>query len=139
MDKLLATRKDFLLGPWVSEARKWGTNPEEKARYEFNAKDLITLWGDKKSPLNEYACRQWSGLLNDFYKPRWELFFNRAVKSLNEKTTLDLKKFNEEVSDWEWKWVNQRKDYSVQPIGNPVNTSIEMYQKYRKLMAIAHQ
>ncbi|NTE01414.1 alpha-N-acetylglucosaminidase [Agrobacterium tumefaciens] len=139
MDKLLATRKDFLLGPWVSEARKWGTNPEEKALYEMNAKDLITLWGDAKNPLNEYACRQWSGLLNDFYKPRWELFFNRAAKSLNERTTLDLKKFNEEVSEWEWKWVNQRKDYPVQPIGNPVSISVEMYQKYRKLMAIAHQ
>ena len=104
----------------------------------MNAKDLITLWGDAKNPLNEYACRQWSGLLNDFYKPRWELFFSRAAKSLNERNTLDLKKFNDEVSEWEWKWVNQRKNYPVQPIGNPVNTSIEMYQKYRKLMAIAH-
>jgi len=139
MDKLLATRKDFLLGPWVSEARKWGTNAEEKALYEMNAKDLITLWGDAKNPLNEYACRQWSGLLNDFYKPRWELFFNHAAKSLNEGTNLDLKKFNDEVSEWEWKWVNQRKDYPVQPVGNPVSTSVEMYQKYRKLMAIAHQ
>jgi alpha-N-acetylglucosaminidase len=78
MDKLVATRKDFLLGPWVSSARKWGNNEKEKALYEFNAKDLITLWGDKDCPLHEYACRQWSGLLNDFYKPRWQQFFAKA-------------------------------------------------------------
>jgi len=138
LDKLLATRKDFMLGPWVSDARKWGTNPEEKALYEFNAKDLITLWGDKKSPLNEYACRQWSGLLSDFYKPRWELFFKQAESALNQNTTLNIQKFNEEVSKWEWKWVNQRKDFPVNPVGNPIATSVEMYVKYRKLIEIAH-
>ncbi len=40
MDKLVATRKDFLLGPWVASARKLGNNEKEKALYEFNAKDL---------------------------------------------------------------------------------------------------
>jgi len=139
MDKLLATRKDFLLGPWVNDARKWGTNPEEKALYEMNAKDLITLWGDAKNPLNEYACRQWSGLLSDFYKPRWTLFFARAEQSLIQKTTFNLSKFNDDVSEWEWKWVNKRKDYPLNTIGNPTEVAIAMHQKYRKLMALAHQ
>jgi len=139
MDKLLATRKDFLLGPWVNDARKWGTNPEEKALYEMNAKDLITLWGDAKNPLNEYACRQWSGLLSDFYKPRWTLFFARAEQSLIQKTTFNLSKFNEDISTWEWKWVNKRKDYPLTTTGNPTEVAIAMHQKYRKLMAQAHQ
>jgi len=139
MDRLLATRKDFMLGPWVSAARQWGTNPAEKALYEMNAKDLITLWGDAKSPLNEYACRQWSGLLTDFYKPRWQLFFTRAEQSLKQQSDFNTGLFKEEVSNWEWKWVNQRKDYPTKPQGNPVDVALEMYQKYRKTMGITHQ
>lgn len=139
MDRLLATRKDFMLGPWVSSARQWGETPAEKALYEMNAKDLITLWGDAKSPLNEYACRQWSGLLNDFYKPRWQLFFARARQSLNQQSDFNASLFKEEVSSWEWKWVNQHKEYPTKAIGNPVNVALEMYQKYRKTMGITHQ
>ncbi|RQO79299.1 alpha-N-acetylglucosaminidase [Pedobacter sp. KBW01] len=138
MDRLLATRKDFMLGPWVSTARQWGQTPAEKALYEMNAKDLITLWGDAKNPLNEYACRQWSGLLSDFYKPRWQLFFTRAAQSLNQQTDFNTNLFKEEVSNWEWKWVNQRKDYPTQTIGNPVTVALQMYQKYRKTIGIVH-
>ena len=34
MDRLLATRKDFLLGPWIADARRWGQTDSEKALYE---------------------------------------------------------------------------------------------------------
>ncbi|WP_175632659.1 alpha-N-acetylglucosaminidase [Pedobacter ghigonis] len=138
MDRLLATRKDFMLGPWVSAARQWGQTPTEKALYEMNAKDLITLWGDAKNPLNEYACRQWSGLLSDFYKPRWQLFFTRATQSLNQQTNFNTNLFKEEVSNWEWKWVNQRKDYPTKTIGSPVTVALQMYQKYRRTMGPVH-
>ncbi|RYD76174.1 MAG: alpha-N-acetylglucosaminidase, partial [Sphingobacteriales bacterium] len=97
--------------------------------------NLITLWGNEESPLHEYACRQWSGLLNDFYKPRWEMFFAAATSSLKQEKPLDVPAFQREVAKWEWKWVNKRKDYPQQTSGNPVLRSIEMYKKYRKLMA----
>ena len=138
MDKLLATRKDFLLGPWVSDARKWGKNPSEKAIYEMNAKDLITLWGDAKNPLHEYACRQWSGLMSDFYKPRWQQFFTTAQIALKSGHDVDFKTFEEKIMQWEWKWVNKRKDYPQTTIGDPVKTSLEMHNKYRNLMQKAH-
>ena len=131
MDALLASRKDFMLGPWVADARRWGTNDAEKALYEMNAKDLITLWGDKDCPLNEYACRQWSGLLNDFYKPRWERYFAKAISSMEAGKELDMNAFTKEIKDWEWKWVNTRKDYPVNPRGNSVEEAKKLYQKYR--------
>jgi alpha-N-acetylglucosaminidase len=77
LDALLATHEDFLLGKWVADARKCGASASQKDIYERNAKNLITLWGDKDAILHEYACRQWSGLLSDFYKPRWQQFFRR--------------------------------------------------------------
>jgi len=139
MDKLLATRKDFLLGPWVADARKWGENPSEKALYEMNAKDLITLWGDENSPLHEYACRQWSGLLSDFYKPRWQQFFAKANLALDAGKEMDFKTFEKEVKQWEWKWVNARKDYPINTAGDPVKTAIDIYKKYRSSIVLAHQ
>lgn len=131
MDRLLATRKDFLLGPWVADARKWGKNENEKALYEFNAKDLITLWGDKNCPLNEYACRQWSGLLDDFYKPRWQQFFTDVSLALKQGKHVDMNAFTNQIKDWEWYWVNKRKDYKITTTGEPVALAQEMYSKYR--------
>ena len=134
MDRLLATRKDFLLGPWVAEARRWGTTEKEKALYEMNAKDLITLWGDKDCPLNEYACKQWSGLLNDFYKPRWKQFFAKAEEVLSNKKELNMETFTKQMKEWEWKWVNKRKDYPIASSGNPITTSKALHKKYRLLI-----
>ena len=130
MDRLLATRKDFMLGPWVADARRWGTTEQEKALYEMNAKDLITLWGDKDCPLNEYACRQWSGLLNDFYKPRWEKFFAAAMLDMKGEKKFSSEDFNKEIKQWEWEWVNARKDYPVSTKGNSVEEAKKLYQKY---------
>ena len=134
MDRLLATQKDFLLGPWIASARSWGITEKEKALYEMNAKDLITLWGDKDCPLNEYACKQWSGLLNDFYKPRWQQFFVKAEEALRSETDLDMNAFTNQIKEWEWQWVNKRKDYPVGTKGNPVTISKALYNKYRPLI-----
>src|SRR5699024_8915172 len=35
MDELLATRKGFLLGPWLADARSWGKTKKESDLYEF--------------------------------------------------------------------------------------------------------
>ena len=138
MDRLLATRKDFMLGPWVASARKWGSNEKEKALYEMNAKDLITLWGDKDCPLNEYACRQWSGLLNDFYKSRWEQFFAKASAAIAEGKEMDNENFVKDIKDWEWQWVNKRTDYPVIIMGNPVDIVKKIYEKYRSVIQAAY-
>lgn len=132
MNALLATRKDFLLGSWLEDARKWGINKEEADLYEFNARDLITLWGDKNSPLHDYSCRQWSGLLEGFYKPRWKMFFHRANSSLENHTHIDMLAFDEEVKNWEWVWVNSHEKYPVHTSGDPVQVAKSMYEKYRE-------
>jgi alpha-N-acetylglucosaminidase len=130
MDSLLGTRNDFLLGRWISDARNFGTNPKEKALYELNARDLITLWGDANSPLHEYSCRQWSGLLNDFYKIRWEKFINMASDSLKNGRDFDQVAFEKYISQWEWQWVNKRMDYPAKPIGNSIEQSLKLYKIY---------
>lgn len=140
MDTLLRTRKDFLLGPWLNDARTWGKNQKEKDLYEMNARDLITLWADKNSPLHEYAFRQWSGLLNDFYKPRWEQFISYTINNMRNNKKIDEKTFDENIKNWEWDWVNSHgKIYPDTPKGNPVKLANEMYQKYYHQIKNAYQ
>jgi alpha-N-acetylglucosaminidase len=134
LDRLMATRKDFLLGPWIADARRWGKDAVEKTLYEKNAKDLLTLWGDTASPLHEYACRQWSGLLTDFYKPRWQQFFKKTSMALQQNKEMDVAGFQKEIAQWEWKWVNQRKDFPLRTIGSSIAIAKELYLKYRQLV-----
>ncbi|MDE3144959.1 MAG: alpha-N-acetylglucosaminidase [Bacteroidota bacterium] len=139
MDDLLATRKDFLLGRWIESARKCGETQQEKALYEMNAKDLITLWGDENCPLNEYACRQWSGLMNDFYKPRWQQFIAKLSSSLETGKDFDNASFIKEIKKWEWHWVNERKDYPLAVKGNAVGVSGSLYHKYWSIIADSYK
>jgi alpha-N-acetylglucosaminidase len=138
MDKLLATRKSFLLGPWLSNARSWGVTDKEKDLYEFNARDLITLWGGKNNPIHEYASKQWSGLLNGFYKPRWRMFFQVVDSCMRNNVSVNMDVFNERVKNWEWQWVHQHKKYPVKPSGNSVKIANEIYQKYYNRIAKAY-
>jgi alpha-N-acetylglucosaminidase len=138
MDKLLATRKDFMLGPWLDDARSCGNTPAEKALYEMNAKDLITLWGGANNRLHEYACRQWSGLLSDFYKPRWQQFFAETAKALNVGKEMDVKAFQYKIAEWEWKWVNTHSDYPVNPKGNSIEIAKRLYNKYKSQLIMSN-
>ncbi|HEX7653614.1 MAG TPA: alpha-N-acetylglucosaminidase, partial [Verrucomicrobiae bacterium] len=68
LDELTATRPEFLLGPWLRDARAWGATPAEADYYEQDARRIITAWG---AGLGDYAHREWNGLLRDYYLPRW--------------------------------------------------------------------
>ncbi|WP_183559813.1 alpha-N-acetylglucosaminidase [Mucilaginibacter sp. SP1R1] len=131
MDALLNTRKDFLLGKWINEARANGITEKEKDLYEFNARDLVTLWGDKESGLREYSNRQWAGLIKGYYKPRWALFFKELDKSLSSGTTFDSNAFDKQVKDWEWQWVNKHDNaYPNTITGSAVEVSKQLFEKY---------
>jgi alpha-N-acetylglucosaminidase len=128
MDRLLATRKDFLLGPWIADARRWGQTDSEKNLYEQNARNLITLWGDANNRLHEYSNRQWSGLLSDFYKPRWEQFFADVKQNWGK---FDQTKFDNQIKQWEWQWVTSRKDFPTEAQGKATAVAAELHKKYR--------
>ena len=130
LDSLLATRRDFLLGPWIADARRKGATLQEKALYEQNARDLVTLWGDANSPLHEYANRQWSGLLSDFYRPRWEKYFAMLHEAMQAGKEPDFAGFESSIRQWEWRWVRERKDFPVEPRGSVVPTVFKVYRKY---------
>jgi len=133
VDRLLATRREFLLGKWLADAKRWATTKEERRLYERNARTLITLWGPRDGVLHEYAQRQWSGLIGGFYLPRWEQFLRRLDESLAEEKPLDAAAFERDVRQWEEDWTHATEPYPAEPSGDPVAVSRELWTNYNRL------
>lgn len=131
IDALLSTRKDFLLGKWINDARANGITESEKNLYELNARDLVTLWGDKESELREYSNRQWAGLIKGYYKQRWQLYISELDKAMATSVKFDDKAFDKQVKDWEWAWVNKHDNaYPDKIKGDAVEQSKLLFEKY---------
>lgn len=86
LDRLLTTRHDFSLYTWTQMARDItdevsGTTEADKEWLEQQARMLITTWRNNGGALTDYSNRCWSGMLKDYYKPRWEAFFNGQTPS----------------------------------------------------------
>jgi len=126
-DKLLATRKEFLLGRWIESAKNVAPTIEDKALFERNAKTLITIWGTKgvSEDLHEYANREWSGMLSSLYKPRWEAF----VKVLAENLSGNPSSLPDYYS-MEDAWIKQHTIFPTQPSGDAVQVAKALFIKY---------
>lgn len=105
-DQLLSTRPEFSLDTWVNQAKSLGDTPEEKNLYEWNAKVQITTWGNRKAAneggLRDYAHREWSGLLKDFYAMRWQTYIDATLKDWNTSQNQSIDYYSLEEA-----WVNQ--------------------------------
>ncbi|MDF0513753.1 alpha-N-acetylglucosaminidase TIM-barrel domain-containing protein [Agromyces sp. H3Y2-19a] len=78
LDAIVATQPQTLFGRWIADARAAGADAAEADRLEFDARSIVTTWGDRSAVdagLNDYANREWQGLVSTYYKDRWERFF----------------------------------------------------------------
>ena len=131
MDELLATRREFLLGGWLEDARRWGTTDAERARFEWNARRVLTQWG-QTAALDDYARKEWSGMLNGYYLKRWELFLRDFAESLKSDQPFDDKAFQAKVRKWTADWSDQRETYPTQPQGDSIEVAKKLWAKYEK-------
>lgn len=148
-DRLLGTRKEFLLDKWVADARAIGTNGAEKALYEKNARGLVTIWGpyDPNAIQYDYSARQWNGLVSGFYQPRWQMFIDFLTAELKKEPTVryqeikinhrfnrpanEANAFYKMISRWEADWVNKPgKLKTIKPLGAENTTVDLLYQKW---------
>ncbi|MDP3683670.1 MAG: alpha-N-acetylglucosaminidase C-terminal domain-containing protein, partial [Ignavibacteria bacterium] len=121
---------EFLIGNWIELSKQWATNESEKQLYEWNARNLITLWGDRNSKLHDYAQKQWAGMMKDFYYPRWEMLIEQAKVSLQNGKDFDKENYNQKVMEFEETWTKQTKTYNTKPSGNSIQEAKRIYQKY---------
>lgn len=120
MDEITAQSEFYMLGRWVEQAKELAKNADDfrKMLYELNAKSLITTWGAYKQcetgGLRDYSNRQWSGLIGDFYKRRWEVWLDDRKKELRGEDV-------PEKIEWfpfEWRWARENTVYPDKPLNS---------------------
>jgi len=89
-EQLLQTHPDFMVGTWLNHVQSWSSNPDELRRLNFDARSLLTTWGDRhaseEANLHDYGNKDWSGLTGDYYKARWQAYFNSLQQQLSTGT-----------------------------------------------------
>ncbi|WP_157007323.1 alpha-N-acetylglucosaminidase TIM-barrel domain-containing protein [Agromyces laixinhei] len=86
LDDIVATQPQMLLGRWIADARAAAADEAEADRLEFDARAIVTTWGGRNAVnagLNDYANREWQGLVGDYYKDRWERYFQSIQASFD--------------------------------------------------------
>ena len=129
MDELLATRREFLLGRWIADARRWGDTDAERARLEWNARRVLTCWGSGGHTL-DYARKEWSGMISDFYHERWRRRLDAEIAAISEKRPLDVKALDKELRQWDLDWSARRDALPTEPRGDAVTLARRLWKKY---------
>lgn len=134
-DKLLATYKQWRFGEMYERAQAKGKTASEKRNMEIACKQLVTTWSGKIDSLNDYANRQLSGLIKDFYLLRWRFFFDAYGKGLEGK--LDKNKVDQEFRNqdlkFETEWAKNTTSYASEPEGNTLLIAEEIMKKFQPL------
>ncbi|MFF3603921.1 alpha-N-acetylglucosaminidase [Streptomyces sp. NPDC002463] len=120
LGRLVASDRRFLLGPWLAAARSWAADAEERDRLEYDARSILTTWADRgpsdSAGLHDYANREWAGLVQDVYAPRWAAYFASLDTALVQGTA-------PAAIDWfarEDAWARGHQAYPTSPTGDPV-------------------
>lgn len=122
-DRLLATLPEFRLGSWLEAARNCASTESDADRWEWNARTQITTWGPREASeggrLHDYSNREWQGLLADFYRRRWQLWFDTRLNEGLQPTPSAIDFYPIESA-----WATGRTPYSSTPEGNPIATAL---------------
>ncbi|KAH8355850.1 hypothetical protein KR200_005031 [Drosophila serrata] len=133
MELILASGKNFLLGTWLEQAKRVAPEPEDLSNFEFNARNQITAWGPDGQIL-DYACKQWSGLVRDYYRPRWRLFLEDVTVALHSQRPFNGTAFKQKVSqNIELPFSNKSDIYPVDPVGQTWFISQNLFETWKAL------
>lgn len=129
IDALLATRPEFLLGRCLEDAKRWGATDAERAVFEWNARRVLTLWGQTPS-IDDYARKEWSGMVRGYYHKRWKAYLEQVGVSLEGKQAFDKAAFAQKQRQWMAQWSDQKETYPTKPSGDSVMLARRLWQKY---------
>jgi alpha-N-acetylglucosaminidase len=100
IDELLSSVPGFLFGRWIRDAMQLGTTPAGQAQLAYNAKLQVTDWASYPpgepwshkqdqpgnpanwtifSGINDYAIKQWGGLMSDYQAVRFRMYVAQAI------------------------------------------------------------
>ena len=126
LDMVLSTRKEFMLGTWIERHRSWGQNEIEKSYFEKAAKSILTIYSDRPITTHDYAHREWAGTMKDFYKTRFEKYFNELRKTTNKNAEPQIDWF-----EFDYSWTITPYKYTTRASCCPVDACKIIHNKYR--------
>ena len=132
MDLILGTNRNYLLGTWLSKAKFMAQSPEEEEYYEYQARNQITRWGENNgNALNDYASKQWAGLVGTYYYERWQIFLTQVMQSAQTRPSkLDFKHITERTERFEIEWQLKRNEYPTTTRFDTMQVAHVLYEKY---------
>ncbi|MEV6108597.1 alpha-N-acetylglucosaminidase [Streptomyces sp. NPDC051940] len=117
--------RSFLTGRWLEEAKRFATSAEEGADFEWTARVLLSTWAYRATAdpgtgaLADYANRDWQGVYEDLYLPRWQRFLQEYEDALAQGR-------EPQAIDWyliEEAWTRQTTNYPVRPTVDPLRAA----------------
>lgn len=129
VDRIISTRKEFSFDDWIKAARSFEAPDAPASYFEKNAKVLVTTWGQQGNYLIDYAARDFSGLIDNYYKKRWEIFFNTVRKDMQNSVPFDQARFDKNIAAFEWKFCTT--PYKFHPKEN-IHSDILARKLYKK-------
>lgn len=146
MDSFLANRSEFSLSRWIEDSHRLAGDEQEKKYFDFNARTLITLWGDVygENMLYDYSWREWSGLIGEFYFVRWKMFYDEVISQQEKGRHVDVlctadfvkrknyikSDFGKRLNDFENKWINTYSEYPYPSDKNVVPDAQMLMKKW---------
>lgn len=136
LDELLGSHHSYRFGYWTEMARAIVTEQAAQAagatqkdadwlEYD-NLRRQVSTWSDFDSSLREYSNREWSGMLKDYYKPRWTEYLNALADGSGTNKFTSSYWYNKGC-DWIF---NNSITYSSMPEGDTKKLAAEKFAKY---------
>ena len=115
-ERLLSTNEYFLLGRYLSYVPSWSSSSTDLANIEYDAHSILTTWGDRTASedLHEYGNRDWAGLIEGYYAPRWKMYFDSldaALTSGRQPIPIDWYAFGDN-------WNRSTRQFPTHPVGD---------------------
>ncbi|MEG1394349.1 MAG: alpha-N-acetylglucosaminidase TIM-barrel domain-containing protein [Clostridia bacterium] len=148
VDELLSLRSETCLSKWLYDARKLATTDDMKDYFEYNARLLVTLWGDTNGScdLHDYAWKEWGGLVKEYYLPRWKSFYQASAESVAKGRLVPFPidrshfgrpswrdgEFYNKLADFELAWCKTCSDCECPRDKDVIPTAKKMIEKYFK-------
>ncbi|CAF1477286.1 unnamed protein product [Adineta ricciae] len=133
MERILASDRRFLLGNWIADALQFAKNEEDIHFYNMNAKLQVSIWGTNYTlGLFDYANKFWSGMIEDYYAPRWRVFFDVLVKCLLEGIPVDTNLLHKRLffeAELPF-FMLDTKIYPTSTRGDSIQIARELFNKY---------
>lgn len=135
IDELLSCHSTFSFGRWLDGASAMAADDTERDYYLTNACTLLSTWGERDNYLNDYANRAWSGLMKNYYKPRWQMFVDDVLAAMAKGQPFDEDAFKEKVMDFEIAFATTPCRLSAAAKPDAVDVGRRLAQKYRPAIA----